>query len=596
MFRVSEAGEVRECVFCGRHDSSPIIANERSGICPGCLEKCMSALNNEKIEEERKKWEARSVDRLLAKKPERKREFMTTSVPAVKRLYAPPDIGDLDYLEALGFPGEFPFTRGVQPTMYRGQFWTMRQYAGFGDAEGTNARFKYLLEQGQTGLSVAFDLPTQMGYDSDHPRSLGEVGKVGVAIDTLADMEILFEGIPLDKVTTSMTINAPAAVLLGMYCAMAEKQNIPMELLGGTVQNDILKEYVARGTYIYPPLPSIRLCSDLIEFCSTELPRWNPISISGYHIREAGATAVQELAFTLLNGLTYVDAALQKGLSIDEFSGRLSFFFDACNNILEEVAKFRAARRLWARFMKDKGAKNDNSLKLRFHTQTAGFTLTAQQPLNNIVRVAFQALAGVLGGTQSLHTNSYDEALCLPCEEAARTALRTQQIIAYESGTTDTIDPLGGSYYIESLTDNLEKHVLEYIARVNQRGGMLKSIEDGFIQREIHNSAYASQLRQEKNEDTIVGVNKFHIQEKPPCAGMKIKKALETKQKRFLRETRKKRDRALVDKTLARIEEAARSGENLLPSIIESVKAYGSIGEICDVLRGVFGEYIESKM
>ena len=596
MLRVSEVIETGECAFCGEKNAPRVVKSERSGICSNCLEKCEAMVAHDRITEEKKQWEEGPVQKLVSKKPERKKEFMTSSVSPIDRLYTPSDMADFEYSGKLGFPGAYPFTRGVQPTMYRGQFWTMRQYAGFGDARQTNVRFKYLLEQGQTGLSVAFDLPTQMGYDSDHQRALGEVGKVGVAIDTIADMKILFDGIPLDKVTTSMTINAPASVLLAMYCALAEEQHIPIDMLGGTVQNDILKEYVARGTYIYPPLPSIRLGSDLIEFCSQHLPRWNPISISGYHIREAGSTAVQELAFTLLNGLTYVDAALERGLDIDGFAGRLSFFFDACNNILEEVAKFRAARRLWARFMKEKGAMNDNSMKLRFHTQTAGFTLTAQQTLNNIVRVAFQALAGALGGTQSLHTNSYDEALCLPCEEAVRTALRTQQIVAYESGVTDTIDPLGGSYYIEYLTDEIEKKVMEYIDKVRERGGMLKSIEDGYIQREIHNSAYAAQLRQEKNEDIIVGVNKFQIDEKPPTPGMKIKKGLEEKQKKFLGKIKKGRDRVLVEKSLARVGEVARSGENLMPPIIQAVKAYASIGEICDVLRGIFGEYIETKM
>jgi methylmalonyl-CoA mutase, N-terminal domain len=600
MFNVSE--KVKECSFCGKKtdEKTLVVANEHAGICAQCLSECVSlskgSEEREKIRVHEKEWDDRSVKKSLAKKPERKSEFHTTSVKPISRLYTPANLDQCDYADRLGFPSEFPFTRGVQPTMYRCQFWTMRQYAGFGSAKETNERFKFLLEQGQTGLSVAFDLPTQMGYDSDHKKSYGEVGRVGVAIDTLADMEILFDGIPLDKVTTSMTINAPAAVVLGMYTALAEKRKIPLEKLGGTTQNDILKEYVARGTYIFPPLPSLRLCTDLIQFCSTRLPQWNPISISGYHMREAGATAAQELAFTLLNGLTYVKAAQERGLDIDEFAGRLSFFFASHNNIFEEIAKFRASRRLWARFMEEKGARKDRSKMLRFHTQTGGSTLTAQQPLNNVIRVAFQALAAVLGGTQSLHTNSYDEALCLPTEESVQTALRTQQIIAYESGVTDTVDPLGGSYYIEFLTDSIERHVLDYVARINERGGILKSIEDGYIQREIHNSAYQYQLQLEKNEEIIVGVNKYQAEEKDRACAPPLKEGVEAKQKEALSTIKKERDNGMVKKALEDVRDAARGTENLLPPIIDSVKAYATIGEICDTMREIYGEYRETRL
>lgn len=602
MNTMSEDNAVKVCSFCGKNmeESAPIIANDRAAICTDCLEQCYNFSKelslNTAIAEHEREWEEKVVNKALAKRAERKEEFATSSIHPVKRLYTPSDLEESDYLRDIGFPSLAPFTRGVQPTMYRCQFWTMRQYAGFGDAEGTNARFKFLLEQGQTGLSVAFDLPTQMGYDSDHPKSLGEVGRVGVAIDTLADMETLFEGIPLDKVTTSMTINAPAAVLLAMYIALAEKQGISPDKLGGTIQNDVLKEYVARGTYIFPPLPSLKLTVDLIEYCSSGLPLWNPISISGYHMREAGATAAQEIAFTLLDGLTYVDATMKRGLDLDGFAGRLSFFFASHNNLLEEVAKFRAARRIWARFMKEKGAKKDRSMMLRFHTQTAGSTLTAQQPLNNIVRVAFQALAAALGGTQSLHTNSYDEAICLPSEESVQTALRTQQIIAYESGIGDTVDPLGGSYYLEHLTDELEKKVGEYVTKINERGGMLKSIEEGYIQREIHNSAYQAQLQLEKGSDIIVGVNKYHTKVECGFTKTRIQEGLEDKQKNSLAKVKERRDSALVIKTLNSVKEAAKKEENLMPSIIEAVKAYASAGEICDTLRELYGEYIEMKM
>ena len=468
------------------------------------------------VKERFKQWEEGKVNKALSKFPERKPVFNTTSDLEFKRLFTPADIENTDYLRDLGFPGEYPFTRGVQPTMYRGRHWTMRQYAGFGMAEDTNKRYKYLLEHGQTGLSVAFDLPTQIGYDSDHELSYGEVGKTGVAIDSLKDMEILFDGIPLDKVSTSMTINSTAATLLAMYIAVAEKQGVAAEKLQGTIQNDILKEYIARGTYIYPPAPSMRIVTDIFAFCKEQVPQWNTISISGYHMREAGSSAVQEVAFTLADGITYVDAAIKAGLDVDAFAARLSFFFNCHNNFLEEIAKFRAARRLWARIMKERfHAKSPSSLMLRFHTQTAGCTLTAQQPYNNVVRVAFQALAAVLGGTQSLHTNSFDEALALPTEDAVRVALRTQQIVASETGVADTIDPLAGSYMIESLTAQIEEGAKKYIEKIDQMGGVIKAIETGYMQNEIQNSAYQYQKDVEKGEQVVVGLNKFTVEEKP---------------------------------------------------------------------------------
>jgi methylmalonyl-CoA mutase N-terminal domain/subunit len=484
------------------------------------------AEGNEKknpIAEARAQWEASSLKRVLARFPERQADFDTTSGIPTERLYTPEDIADLEYLDDLGFPGQYPFTRGVQPTMYRGRFWTMRQYAGFGTAEETNARFRYLLDQGQTGLSIAFDLPTQMGYDSDHPLAEGEVGRVGVAVSSVSDMEVLFAGIPLDKVTTSMTINAPASVLLAMYLAVAEKQGALPEKLGGTVQNDVLKEYVARGTYIFPPRPSMRLVTDLFAYCSEHMPNWNTISISGYHIREAGSTAVQEVAFTIANAIAYVEAAIARGLDVDSFAPRLSFFFNSHMNFIEEVAKFRAARRLWARIMRERfGAKDPRSWMLRFHTQTAGSTLTAQQPENNIVRVTMQALAAVLGGTQSLHTNSKDEALALPSEEAVRTALRTQQIIAYESGAADSVDPLAGSYLVETMTDKIEGAAREYIDRIDSIGGAVASIEQGYMQREIHESAYRYQREVEAKKRTVVGVNAFATEEAPPKGLLRV--------------------------------------------------------------------------
>ncbi len=549
-----------------------------------------------RIENRMKEWEEKKLNKTLEKFPERKEKFLSTSGYEIKRLYTPLDIKEMDYNEDLGFPGSYPFTRGVQPTMYRARFWTMRQYAGFGTAEESNKRYKYLLSQGQTGLSVAFDLPTQIGYDSDHPMAEGEVGRVGVAIDSLEDMEVLFDGIPLDQVSTSMTINATAAILLAMYIAVAEKQNVPMEKLRGTIQNDILKEYIARGTYIFPPQPSMRIITDIFEFCTKNMPKWNPISISGYHIREAGSTAVQEVAFTLADGIAYVDAAIKAGLDPNAFGKRLSFFFAAHNNFLEEIAKFRAARRLWARIMKDRfGVTDEAAMRLRFHTQTGGVTLTAQQPMNNIIRVTIQALAAVLGGTQSLHTNSYDEALGLPTEESVRIALRTQQIIAYESGVGDTVDPLAGSYAIEAMTNEIEKRAMEYIQKIDAMGGMVKAIEMGYIQKEINESAYRYQLAVEKGEQIIVGVNKFQIEEEiSPENILKVDPKVEEKQKAKLKKLREKRDNEKVKKALEKVKNAAQSNENLMPPIIEAVKAYATVGEISDALREVFGEYTEA--
>jgi methylmalonyl-CoA mutase N-terminal domain/subunit len=504
------------------------------------------------------------------------------------------DVEGVDYLNDLGFPGEYPFTRGVQPTMYRGRHWTMRQYAGFGTAEDTNKRYKYLLDHGQTGLSVAFDLPTQIGYDSDHELSFGEVGKTGVAIDSLKDMEILFDGIPLDKVSTSMTINSTAATLLCMYIAVAEKQGVAAEKLQGTIQNDILKEYIARGTYIYPPTPSMRIVTDIFAFCKERVPQWNTISISGYHMREAGSSAVQEVAFTLADGITYVAAAIKAGLDVDAFASRLSFFFNCHNNFLEEIAKFRAARRLWARIMKERfGAKNPSSMMMRFHTQTAGCTLTAQQPFNNIVRVAFQSLAAVLGGTQSLHTNSFDEALALPTEEAVRVALRTQQIVASETNVADTIDPLAGSYLIESLTSQIEDGAKKYIAKIDELGGVIKAIETGYMQNEIQNSAYQYQKDVEKGEQVVVGLNKFTVEEKPLGNLLRVDPEKERFQKEKLAKVKAERDNSAVQAALKKLQTAAQGADNLLPPTLEAVKVYATLGEIADVLRGVFGEYRE---
>ncbi|MBN2705311.1 MAG: methylmalonyl-CoA mutase family protein [Deltaproteobacteria bacterium] len=546
-----------------------------------------------RLAERRQQWQS-MVDKALSRFPERKPVFTTTSGIEVKRLFTPLDVEEVDYTEDVGFPGEYPFTRGVQPTMYRARFWTMRQYAGFGSARQTNERYRYLLEQGQTGLSVAFDLPTQIGYDSDHELADGEVGKVGVAIDSLADMEILFDQIALDKVSTSMTINAPAAVLLAMYIAVAEKQGVGSEQLRGTIQNDVLKEYFARGTYIFPPQPSMKIITDIFSYCKDYLPNWNTISISGYHIREAGSSAVQEVAFTLADGLAYVDAAVKTGLDVDEFAQRLSFFFNVHNNFLEEVAKFRAARRLWARLMKERfGARKASSLMMRFHTQTAGCSLTAQQPDNNVVRVTMQALAAVLGGTNSLHTNSRDEALCLPTEDSVRIALRTQQIIAHESGVADTIDPLAGSYMVESLTAQIEEKALAYIKKIDDLGGVVKAIEAGYIQQEIGDSAYAYQKSVESGDQVIVGVNRFAIEEAPPTNLLRIKQEMEIEQRESLAAMKARRDAAAVENSLQTLRRTAESGANLLPAIIAAVKTYATLGEVCGVLREVFGEYIE---
>lgn len=547
------------------------------------------------IKEESNKWLYQCANKAKEKYPERKEKFMTSSGVEIKSIYTPDDVVDLDYLNDLGFPGQYPFTRGVQPTMYRGRFWTMRQYAGFGTAEESNARYKYLLSQGQTGLSIAFDLPTQIGYDSNHPMAEGEVGKVGVAVDSLLDMEILLDGIPLDRVSTSMTINAPAAVLLAMYIAVAEKQGVSLDKLEGTIQNDILKEYIARGTYIFPIEPSLRITTDIFKYCSKYIPKWNTISISGYHIREAGATAVQEVAFTLANGIEYVNAALKAGLDVDDFAPRLSFFFSAHNDLLEEVAKFRAARRMWARIMKERfNAKNPKSMMLRFHTQTGGSTLTAQQPDNNIVRVALQALAAVLGGTQSLHTNSRDEALALPSEDSVKIALRTQQIIAYESGVCDTPDPLAGSYYVEYLTNQIEEKALQYIKKIDELGGAACAIKSGFIQKEIQDSAYRYQKEIEKGERIIVGLNKFKTEEKYYGNLLKVDPQVGEMQKERLKKLRAERDNEEVKRRLSDLKEAACSQENIMPQIIYAVRAYATLGEICDVLRSVFGEYREN--
>jgi methylmalonyl-CoA mutase N-terminal domain/subunit len=536
-------------------------------------------------------WTA-SVEEKLNKRPERKKEFVNTSGIPLKRLYTPLDTSDADYFSELGFPGQYPYTRGVQPTMYRGRYWTMRQYAGFATAEESNRRYRFLLDQGQTGLSVAFDLPTQIGYDSDHEMAIGEVGKVGVAIDSLMDMETLFDQIPLDQVSTSMTINAPAAVLLAMYIAVAEQQGVSSEKLRGTIQNDILKEYSSRGTYIFPPKPSMRIITDIFSYCADKVPQWNTISISGYHIREAGSTAVQEVAFTLANGIAYVDAALQAGLDVDTFGPRLSFFFNAHLDFLEEIAKYRAARRLWAKIMKERfEARNPRSMMIRFHTQTAGCTLTAQQPQNNIVRVAFQALAAVLGGTQSLHTNSMDEALCLPSEQAVQIALRTQQLIAYESGVADTVDPMGGSYYVEQLTREVYERCDEYLKKIDEMGGAVTAIEKGYIQREIQDSAYRYQREIETEDRIVVGLNRFQVEEEKPTNLLRVDPAVRTAQVERLKKLRSKRDDATVQATLSQLKTGAQGDDNLMPLILEAVKAYATLGEICDVLRGVFGEY-----
>uniref|UniRef100_A0A7V3RF69 Methylmalonyl-CoA mutase n=1 Tax=Mesoaciditoga lauensis TaxID=1495039 RepID=A0A7V3RF69_9BACT len=549
-------------------------------------------MDKEEIEKKYKEWNDRTNS--LTKKYPEEGNLKSSWSEDVKRLYTPLDVSD--YSE-IGFPGEYPYTRGVQNTMYRGKLWTMRQYAGFGTAEESNKRYKYLLEQGQSGLSIAFDLPTQIGYDSDDPHSLGEVGKVGVAIDSLTDMETLFEGIPLDKVSTSMTINSTASVLLAMYIAVGEKQGTKRDKLRGTIQNDILKEYIARGTYIYPPKPSMRIITNIFEFCSKEMPLWNTISVSGYHIREAGADAVQEVAFTLADGIEYVKSAISAGLDPNVFGKRLSFFFASHNNLLEEIAKFRAARRMWAKIMKEKFNVTDpEALKLRFHTQTSGSTLTAQQPENNIVRVTIQALAAVLGGTQSLHTNSMDEALALPTEDSVRTALRTQQIIGYESGVAKTVDPLAGSYYVESLTDEIEKKAFEYIKRIDEIGGMINAIEAGYVQQEISNSAYEYQKEIESKGQIIVGVNEFVMTENNQRVTLKVNDDLEKKQIEKLNKTRSKRDLQLVKNSLNKLREVAKTDGNIMYPIIDAVRVYATIGEISNTLREIFGEYKESVL
>lgn len=536
-------------------------------------------------------WQDKVYKPAINKFPERKPEFITDSGITLKPVIPTSEIPS-DREASLGYPGEYPYTRGVQPTMYRGRLWTMRQYAGYSSASESNKRYRFLLEQGQTGLSVAFDLPTQIGYDADDPIALGEVGKVGVSISSIEDMETLFTEIPLDKVSTSMTINAPAAVLLAMYIAVGKKQGVPASALRGTIQNDILKEYIARGTYIFPPTPSMRLITDIFQYCQTEVPNWNTISISGYHIREAGSTAVQEVAFTLANAIAYIEAAIKTGMDVDTFASQLSFFFNSHNNFLEEVAKFRAARRLYAKIMKERfGSKVANSQKLRFHTQTAGSTLTAKQPENNVVRVTLQALAAVLGGTQSLHTNSMDEALWLPTEKSVQVALRTQQIIGFESGVADTIDPLAGSYMVEYLTDEIEKQATEYLRKIDEMGGALKAIENGFIQGEIQNAAFAAQRRLENREDIVVGVNKFTVDEKIELESLKIDPRIESEQRERLAALRANRDADLAEALLDKLESAAQGDENLMPIIIECVENKLTLGEICNRLRKVWGEY-----
>ena len=540
---------------------------------------------------DRRDWEERVLEPALRKAPERQPEFQTSSGIPLERLYLPAEPG-ADYRNRLGFPGAYPFTRGIQPTGYRGRLWTMRQYAGYASAEESNQRYKFLREQGQTGLSVAFDLPTQIGYDADDPMALGEVGKVGVSISSLDDMARLFEGIPLDEVSTSMTINAPAGILLALYIAVARRQGVEQSRLRGTVQNDILKEYIARGTYIFPPAPSMRLITDLFRYCQTDVPQWNTISISGYHIREAGSTAVQEVAFTLANGIAYVEAALAAGLSVDTFAAQLSFFFNAHNQFLEEVAKFRAARRMWARIMRERfGARDPRSWMLRFHTQTGGSTLTAQQPENNVVRVALQALAAVLGGTQSLHTNSMDEALALPTENAVRVALRTQQIIAHESGVADTVDPLAGSYAVESLTDEIERRATEYIQRIDEMGGALRAIELGYVQNEIQEAAYRYQQAVERGQQIVVGVNDFVQDETSQIERLKVNPTIEAQAHARLAALRASRDAGKVSELRGRLAEAARGSDNLMPLFVASVENGLTVGEICRTLRDVWGEY-----
>jgi len=546
------------------------------------------------IAKERERWEKTTLPKWIRQSPERKSEFRNHSGTLIKRVYTPEDIKDLDYMRDLGFPGEYPFTRGVHATMHRGRLWTMRQFSGYGTAEQTNQRFKYLLKEGETGLSIAFDYPSIRGYDSDHPFSKGEVGICGVAVSSLKDMEVLLNGIPLDKVTTSMTINGPAAMLLAMYMAVGNKQGVPRERLGGTTQNDVLKEFFAQKLIIFPPKPSLKLVTDIVEYCTKHVPRWNPISVSGYHIREAGGNAVQELAFTLYDGITYVESCLERGMKVDEFAPRLSFFFAAHNDLFEEIAKFRAARRIWAKTMKERfHAKNPRSMWMRMHVQTAGFTLTAQQPLNNITRVTIQALSAVLAGTQSLHTNSFDEALALPSEEAVRIALRTQQIIAHESGVANTIDPLAGSYYVENLTNEMEKRTMEYFRKLDDMGGAIPAIEKGFFQKEIADSAYEYQKEVDEKRRILVGVNDYTTEEKQPIKVLRVDPKVEEEQVASLHKLKRERDNRKVNEMLEKLHHAAEKDENLMPIIIDAVRAYATIGEICDVLRKIYGEYKE---
>ena len=547
------------------------------------------------VEVEKERWENETLDPALAKRPERKKSFQTVSLKEVDRLYTPVDIENVDFSRDISFPGEFPYTRGIHPTGYRGKLWTMRQFAGFSTPEETNTRFKYLLEQGQTGLSVAYDLPTLMGYDADSPLSEGEVGKCGVAVSSLSDMEVLFDGIPLEQVTVSQTINAPASVLLAMYLVVAEKQGADWSKISGTLQNDILKEYIAQKEWIYPIKPAMKLVVDTFEFCTNHVPRYNPISVSGYHIREAGATAAQELAFTLRDGIEYVAWGVDAGLEVDQFVPRMSFFFNAHNDFFEEIAKYRAARRIWSREMKNRfGSSHERTLQLRFHTQTAGVSLTVQQPLNNIVRVAIQALAGVLGGTQSLHTDAYDEALALPTDRAALIALRTQQIIAEETGVVNTVDPLGGSYYLEALTQKMEDEALDYFRKIDAMGGMVAAIERGFPQREIQDSAYQYQKAVERSEQVIVGVNKYEMTDEPAQVPiLVIDESVRTHQVERLEQTRAKRDAGAVAKALDNLKLAAERHENTMPATIDAVRAYATLGEICSALRDVYGIYEE---
>ncbi|HYO99677.1 MAG TPA: methylmalonyl-CoA mutase family protein [Pyrinomonadaceae bacterium] len=541
------------------------------------------------------RWEEETLAPVLQKRPERKKKFETVSLDTVERLYTPADVREIDFDEDIAFPGEFPYTRGIHPTGYRGKLWTMRQFAGFGTPEETNARFKYLMAQGQTGLSVAYDLPTLMGYDADAMLSEGEVGKCGVAVSSLADMETLFDGIPLEAVTVSQTINAPASVLLAMYLVVAEKQGADWRKISGTLQNDILKEYIAQKEWIYPIRPAMKLVVDTFEFCTRHVPKYNPISVSGYHIREAGSTAMQELAFTLRDGIEYVQWGVDAGLDVDEFVPRISFFFNAHNDFFEEIAKYRAARRIWSRTMRERfNAKDTRTLQLRFHTQTAGVSLTVQQPLNNIVRVAIQALAGVLGGTQSLHTDAFDEALALPTDRAALIALRTQQIIAEETGVVNTVDPLGGSYFLESLTKKMEDGALDYFAKIDAMGGMVSAVEKGFPQREIQESAYQYQKAVERGEQTIVGVNKYQIDdEQSKIDILVIDEAVRGHQIARLDEARARRDAGAVSNSLEKLKRAAQAGDNTMPATIEAVRAYATLGEICDALRDVYGLYEE---